>query len=149
MKLKKILPILLLLTSFNFYAQRENMKDKKDQIKALKVAFLTTELDLSTKEAEKFWAIYNTFDDKQFEIRHQKMRMYRSQMNDESLDKMSERDASTLLSQIENSEEELFNLRNKFSKDLKEVLSAVKIIKLKKAEEDFNRKLLQQYRSKK
>jgi hypothetical protein len=47
-------------------------------------------------------------------------------MNDESLDKMSERDASTLLSQIENSEEELFNLRNKFSKDLKEVLSAVK-----------------------
>jgi hypothetical protein len=69
-------------------------------------------------------------------------------MNDESLDKMSERDASTLLSQIENSEEELFNLRNKFSKDLKEVLSC-KIIKLKKAEEDFNRKLLQQYRSKK
>jgi hypothetical protein len=44
------------------------MKDKKDQIKALKVAFFTTELDLSTKEAEKFWAIYNTFDDKQFEI---------------------------------------------------------------------------------
>jgi hypothetical protein len=35
------------------------MKDKKDQIKALKVAFFTTELDLS-KEAEKFWAIYNT-----------------------------------------------------------------------------------------
>jgi hypothetical protein len=70
-------------------------------------------------------------------------------MNDESLDKMSERDASTLLSQIENSEEELFNLRNKFSKDLKEVLSAVKLSNSKKAEEDFNRKLLQQYRSKK
>jgi hypothetical protein len=59
------------------------------------------------------------------------------------------RDASTLLSQIENSEEELFNLRNKFSKDLKEVLSAVKLSNSKKAEEDFNRKLLQQYRSKK
>jgi hypothetical protein len=44
------------------------------------------------------------------------MRMYQKPMNDESLDKMSERDASTLLSQIENSEEELFNLRNKFSK---------------------------------
>jgi hypothetical protein len=40
----------LLLTSFNFYAQSENMKDKKDQIKALKVAFFTTELDLSTKD---------------------------------------------------------------------------------------------------
>lgn len=149
MNIKKILPILVLLTSLSFYGQSDNMKDKKEQIKTLKVAFLTTELDLSTKEAEKFWPIYNTFDDKQFEIRHQKMKMYRSRMNDESLDKMSERDASSLLSQIESSEEELFNLRNKFAKDLKEVISAVKIIKLKKAEEDFNRKLLQQYRSKK
>jgi hypothetical protein len=33
------------------------MKDKKDQIKALKVAFFTTE-DLSTKEAEKILAIF-------------------------------------------------------------------------------------------
>ncbi|MDG2431630.1 sensor of ECF-type sigma factor [Flavobacterium sp.] len=149
MNIKKIFSILCLLASCSFYAQGESMKEKKEQIKALKVSFITTELDLSTKEAEKFWPIYNTFDDKQFEIRHQKMRMYKSRMNDESLNKMSERDASILLSQIEDSEEELFNLRNKFSKDLKEVISAVKIIKLKKAEEDFNRKLLQQYRSKK
>jgi hypothetical protein len=54
-------------------------------------------------------------------------------MNDESWIKW---DASTLLSQIENSEEELFNLRNKFSKDLKEVLSAVKLSN-KKAEKGF------------
>jgi hypothetical protein len=45
-------------------------------------------------------------------------------MNDESLDKMSKRCKYTSIS---NSEEELFNLRNKFSKDLKEVLSAKKL----------------------
>lgn len=149
MNIKKLFSLLCLLASMSFYAQGESMKEKKEQIKALKVSFITTELDLSTKEAEKFWPIYNTFDDQQFEIRHQKMRMYKSRMNDATLNKMSERDASILLSQIEDSEEELFNLRNKFAKDLKEVISAVKIIKLKKAEEDFNRKLLQQYRSKK
>jgi hypothetical protein len=149
MNIKKLFLLVCLLASVSFYAQGESMKDKKEQIKTLKVSFITTELDLSTKEAEKFWPIYNTFDDKQFEIRHQKMRMYKSRMNDGTLNKMSERDASILLSQIEDSEEELFNLRNKFSKDLKEVISSVKIIKLKKAEEDFNRKLLQQYRSKK
>lgn len=149
MNIKKIIPILLLLTSFSFYAQSSNIKDKKEQIKALKVSFLTAELDLSTKEAEKFWPIYNTFDDQQFEIRHQKMRVYKSRINDDLLNKMTERDARNLLTQIENSEEELFNLRNKFSKDLKEILTGVKILKLKKAEEDFNRKLLQQYKSKK
>ena len=149
MNIKKTLPLLFLLASFSCYAQGENMKEKKEQIKALKVSFLTTELDLSAKEAEKFWPIYNTFDDKQFEIRHQKMRLYKNRMYDDTFSKMSEKEAIMLLSQIESSEEELFTLRNKCSKDLKEVLSSVKILKLKKAEEDFNRKLLQQYRSKK
>jgi hypothetical protein len=47
------------------------------------------------------------FDDKQFEIRHLKMKLYKSRMNDEALNRMTERDASALLSQIESSEEEL------------------------------------------
>ncbi|MDI1303936.1 MAG: sensor of ECF-type sigma factor, partial [bacterium] len=63
MKLKKLFPILLLLISFSFYGQGEKMREKKEQIKALKVAFLTTELKLTSNEAEKFWPVYNTFDD--------------------------------------------------------------------------------------
>ncbi len=148
MILKKFLPILLLLTSFSFYAQNEGMKDKKEQIKALKVAFLTTELNLTATEAAKFWPIYNTFDDKQFELRHKKMKVYFSRMNDDSINKMSEKEASALLIQIESTDEELFLLRKKFTKNLREVLPAVKIIKLRKSEDDFNRKLLHQYRNK-
>jgi len=45
-------------------------------------------------------------------------------------------------------EDELNQLRKKFVNSLKGVLPSVKIIKLKKAEDDFNRKLLQQYRDK-
>ncbi|UFH34254.1 sensor of ECF-type sigma factor [Flavobacterium acetivorans] len=147
MNLKKILPILLLLTSFNFYAQSEKMKEKKEQVRALKIAFLTTELEMTTTESEKFWPIYNRFDDKQFEIRHQKMRAYMSRMGDDALNSMSDKDARLLLTQIETTDEELFLLRKKFVRDIKPVLPAVKILKLKKAEEDFNRKLLHQYRN--
>jgi hypothetical protein len=124
------------------------MKDKKEQIKALKVAFFTTELDFTTNEAERFWPIYNTFDDKQFELRHQKMKTYMRRMNDGSLDKITEKEANTFLAQIEDTEEELFLLRKKFMQNVRTILPAVKIVKLKKAEEDFNRKLLQQYRNK-
>jgi hypothetical protein len=124
------------------------MREKKEQIKALKVAFLTTELNLTTNEAEKFWPIYNTFDDKQFELRHQKMKAFMKRMEDNSIDKMSEKDASLFLNQMESTEEELFLLRKKFISTLKGILPATKIIKLKKSEEDFNRKLLQQYRDK-
>ncbi|MFV5695879.1 sensor of ECF-type sigma factor [Flavobacterium sp. LB3P122] len=148
MNIKKILPILLLLFSFNFYAQGEKMKEKKEQIKVLKVAFLTTELDLTTSEAEKFWPLYNTFDDKQFELRHQKMKTLMKRINDGGLDKMSEKEASTFLTQMESNEEELFLLRKKFTANLKTIIPAIKIIKLRKSEEDFNRKLLHQYRDK-
>jgi hypothetical protein len=148
MDFKKLYPILFLFLSFNFYAQGERFKEKREQIKAMKVAFLTSELDLTPSEAEKFWPIYNTFDDKQFELRHQKMKGYFKRMQNDELDKLSEKEATALLNQIENSEEDLFNLKKKFIISLKEILPSVKIIKLKKAEEDFNRKLLQQYKGK-
>jgi Spy/CpxP family protein refolding chaperone len=146
MNIKKILPILLILTSFTFYAQGESMKEKKEKIHALKVAFLTTELALTSSEAEKFWPIYNTFDDKQFELRHTKMKAYKNRMNEVALDKMSEKEANILLSQMESTDEELFVLRKNYIHNLKKVLPAVKIIKLRTSEEGFNRKLLHQYR---
>ncbi|OAB29062.1 hypothetical protein SAMN05444395_102173 [Flavobacterium fryxellicola] len=148
MTIKKLLPLLLFFVSCSFFAQGESMKDKKEQIKALKAAFFTTELDLTTNEAEKFWPIYNTFDDKQFELRHQKMKTYMRRMNDGSLDQITEKEANAFLAQIEDTEEELFLLRKKFMQNVKTILPSVKIVKLKKAEEDFNRKLLQQYRHK-
>ena len=123
------------------------MENKKEQIKALKVGFITNELALTTDEATKFWPIYNAYEDKQFEIRHQKMKAFKLRM-DADLEKMNEKEASTLLSQMENTEDELYQMRKKFVANLKGVLPSVKIIKLKKAEDDFNRKLLQQYRNK-
>lgn len=143
MNFRKIIPLLLLF-SCSFYAQ-DNMKDKKEQVKALKVAFFTSELDLSPQEAEKFWPLYNVYDDKQFEIRHQKMKAFKNRLNSESLNKMSEKDANILLTQMEAADEELFYLRKKFSKSLRTILPASKILKLKKSEDDFYRKLLQQY----
>jgi hypothetical protein len=148
MDFRKLYTLLFIFISISFYAQGERIKEKKEQIKAMKVAFLTTELNLTSSEAEKFWPIYNTFDDKQFELRHQKMKGSLRKMDDNELDQLSEKEANALLTQIENNEEELFNLRKKFISNLRGVLPSVKIIKLRKAEEDFNRKLLQQYRDK-
>ena len=147
MKTNKILLIILFLVSIHSFAQPP-MNEKKEQIRALKVGFITNELSLTTDEAAKFWPIYNAFDDKQFELRHQKMRAFKLKMSDDALDKMSEKEASALLAQMESNEDELYQIRKKFIANLQGVLSPIKIIKLKKAEDDFNRKLLQQYRNK-
>lgn len=124
---------------------RERFQEKKEQIKALKVAFITTELNLSPDEAARFWPIFNVFEEKQLEIKRQKLRSILDRTEGNSIDKLSEKDAASLLSQMENTEEELHQLKKKFVTNLKGVIPSVKILKLKKAEEEFNRKLLQQY----
>jgi len=145
MKLRILVFALLFFSSFSTFAQNE-MKEKREQIKSMKVAFLTTELDLNSSEAEKFWPIYNAFEEKEFEIKHLKMRSFIKRYRD-GKDKMTEKEASVLLSQMETNEEEFYLLRKKFILNLKGILPASKIIKLKKSEEDFSRKLLLQYRN--
>ena len=146
MKIKNIFPILLFFVAFSFYAQNDN--EKREKIKAYKVSFLTTELELTSSEAQKFWPIYSAYDDKQFELRHEKMKTYFLRLGDSNVNSMSEKEAATLLSQIESADKELFVLREKFMSNLKKILSAKKILQLKKSEDDFNRKLLKQYRDK-
>jgi len=149
MKIKSLILIILTLTSTLSFAQNGRLlKQKKEQVKSLKVAFITSELDLTADESAKFWPLYNAFDEKQSEIRRTKMKSYLDRMDSENFDTVSEKEAATLLAQMESSEEEMYQLRKKFIGSLKSVLPAVKILKLKKAEEDFNRKLLQQYRNK-
>lgn len=148
MKTKNILSILLLFVSISFYAQKENMDSKKEKIKAYKISFLTSELNLTDAESEKFWPMYTKFDDKQFELRHEKMKVYFKKIKDDNASSLTEKEAATLLNQIESTDQEIYLLRKKYNADLKKILSAKKIVLLKKSEDDFNRKLLQQYRDK-
>lgn len=148
MKTKNIFLVFFILFSSSFYAQGKKMLEKKEQIYALKVAFITNNLSLTSSEAEKFWPIYNSFEEKQFDLKHQKSISYIKRMDEESLSRMSDKEALAVLNQMETTEEELFQLRKKLIVNLKSVLTPVKIIKLKKAEEEFNKKLLQQYREK-
>ena len=67
--LLKAIP-LFILTFFlagNVAAQpkgKENKKAQHEKIEKMKIGFITNELDLSSKEAEKFWPIYNEMQKK-------------------------------------------------------------------------------------
>ena len=145
-KIKQLTILFLMFSSFIFAQGGGLFKEKKEQIKTLKIGYLTSELSLTSDEATKFWPLFNSFEDKQQEIRQQKVKNYLFKLDDLTLESLSEKEANTLLSQIENSEEEQFQLRKKFMNSLKSILPSVKILKLKKAEEQFSKKLLQQYR---
>lgn len=140
--LKICLTAFALILSTIVLAQ-ERGRERREQVKSMKVAYITNELQLTPDESAKFWPIYNAFEEKQRELH----RMRIADGKDASgFDKMSDKEANAALAQMEKSEEDLYELRKKFIQNLRTALPAQKILKLKRAEEDFNRDLLRQYR---
>ena len=47
--------------SFAQPPEDDNNKEKREQIQAQKIAFISTQLELTPDEAQKFWPIYNRY----------------------------------------------------------------------------------------
>ena len=123
---------------------------KREKLKAYKTAYLTEQLDLSSKEAEKFWPIYNTYEKKYFQLKVNKMSEMRTVVKEQGgFDALSEKEANQILLKISSNEQAILDAKKELYKKLKKILPAKKILMLNKAEHDFNRKLLSDYRNKK
>ncbi|WP_461533636.1 hypothetical protein [Sinomicrobium sp.] len=117
-------------------------KSKREQFKALKVAYITEKLSLSSEEAEKFWPVYNSYYDKISALRRREYKGVRKKIRQNGIDNISEQEAEKLLSELEAIEYENYQEDIKLTKKLKGIIPTTKILLLKKAEKDFNRALL-------
>ncbi len=147
MKTAKLLSTLAFLFTIVAISQ-PRLNQKREQVKALKIAYITDELKLTPEEASKFWPLFNAYEEKQKSFRKERIRSFMDQSGTSNIDKMTEKEAASILNDIENSEEDAYQNRKKFVASLKPILPATKILKLKKAEEGFNKKLLKQFRDK-
>ena len=110
--------ILLFLTMTSVFVQAQD----KAQVQSAKVAYITGKLDLSEEEAAKFWPVYNEYQKEKKEIKEK----YDPEDPDAKVDEM---DAEA-------------KLIKEFNAKFKEILSADKVAKLHKAEEEFLKKLI-------
>lgn len=138
-----ILPLMIFLFTVNVFSQHNN----RERIRAQKVSFITDRLDLSAKEAQAFWPIYNAYDESTMKIKHQDMRNIRRDIK-QNLDTLSDEKAQELLDKLIEAENNLHQARVKLVTSLKKIIPPKKIILLKAAEDDFNRKLFDQYKKK-
>lgn len=64
--MKRIFSILLCITVLGTVAlaqgRKEHKEDWREKVRAEKVAFLSTELDLTVEEAQAFWPVYNEME---------------------------------------------------------------------------------------
>lgn len=143
-KLRKIILLGILLTTSIFYGQR---RPDREKIKTLKVAFISERLDLSSSEAESFWPIYNTHEEKIQALRKRERTEIRSKLR--NADELSEDEADKLLPLAISLESDKAKLHLEYFKKINKIISSKKTILLMKAEEDFKRQLIKQYRHKK
>lgn len=143
--MKKLLPIILLLfVSLNITAQHKN----RERIKALKVSVITEKLDLSEKEAQQFWPIYNAHEKETYAIRFKEVKAIRKEIR-QNIDTLTDEKANELLTRLSKAENKMHELRMEFVNKLSGILSPKKIILLKIAEDDFKRKMFDEFKKRK
>lgn len=95
--MKKILLLTLFLLNINYFCYSQ-VQNRKNNIEAIQIAYLTSELSLSPDEAQKFWPIYNEYRDELLAVRKEV------------------RDDEIMY------EEKVVNIRKKYKTDFKKVL---------------------------
>lgn len=135
-----IIIIALLITSLSFSQQ-----SKRERIEALKVTYITDKLNLTEKEAQQFWPIYNAYDQVTDKIKYQELKKIRREVRENSATLSNDR-ANELLNQIIAAQNKLHEEEIKLNTKLKKILSPKKIILLKIAEEDFKKRLFEEWK---
>lgn len=149
MKQFKYLLITLLFVGFGLKANAQR-GDRYERIKSMRVAFITDKLSLSTEEAEKFWPIYNEYDDRKRKLRNDlyKSMSINGKRSRDYFTNLSDADANVLLDKYIDLEAKQAIARREMMTKLRKVIPAKKILQLKRAEDDFSKELLNQLRKK-
>ena len=140
--MKNLLTIFfLLLSPLTLVAQERDRDEHRERIKALKTAHITQGMNLTAKEAQEFWPIYNGFE-------QERRKLYRQEHADvENFECMDERSANAKLEEYVELEKQDFLLKRQYYQDLRKIFSAKRIMQLKQVEEEFNEKLMREYRA--
>ena len=114
--------------------------EKYERMKSAKIAFITDRLRLTPEEAEKFWPVFNEFEDKKDEITRELFK---------DLDKRpdqagppTDEEADKMIRQRFSEEEALLNLKKEYYGKFQKVLNPARILLLHEAGIDCRRHIL-------
>ncbi len=138
--LKNTITCLFLFLAVSFsYAQRGQGRMNPEKMKAEKIAFLTQKMDLMVDEAQKFWPLYNEFDNKREKLRTQKRETMPRTLN---IDSMPDAAVTAILDKMLQLETEELNIRKEYHEKFKKVLTPKKMLMYYRAEHEFRDLLL-------
>jgi len=148
--MKKIFLFAVLLAfSYASVAQSKDKdhKSRWEKYRAEKVSFLTTSLELSPAEAQKFWPVYNQLEKERWEA--QKFRREMEEKVLEAEETMSDNNIKQLTREFAGSLQKEANLLVDYNEKFLEILPPGKVLRLYKAENEFRMHMIKKFRDRK
>jgi Spy/CpxP family protein refolding chaperone len=148
--MKKTLVFGLLLSTAAGMAQpkmgdRAEIEKKKEKIEAIKVAYISEELELTVAESQAFWPVYNELQSKEQELREKQRANFMSLKKDEEI---SEKELETMIYKMSDIHIAIEELRKSYLDDFIDLLGAKKTLQLIKAEKEFGRRMMERMKGK-
>ena len=142
MKFTRSLLLLLLavLISATTFAQSR----KGERIHALKVSFITNKMELSSDQAERFWPVYNKYEQDVRTTRKQYLTQGKARNR-----KMTDAEARQYVENNLDFQEAVIDLKRRYKEQFLKVISAQQLANLYTAEREFKQMLIQKLRDKK
>ena len=148
--MKKTLVFGLLLSTAAGMAQpkmgdRAEIEKKKEKIEAIKVAYISEELELTVAESQAFWPVYNELQSKEQELREKQRANFMSLKKDEEI---SEKELETMIYKMSDIHIAIEELRKSYLDDFIDLLGAKKTLQLMQAEKEFGRRMMERMKGK-
>jgi hypothetical protein len=140
--MKKILiTLLVVFVSGSLNTKAQNLNNI-ERLNAYKIAFFTKRLNLSSREAEKFWPVYNEYQKQKNLIQADRASIIKnfnqneSTMNDNQITESGDKLVATMVQES--------SLAVTLHKKLKEVLPPVKVVRFYQVENQYKAQLLKE-----
>jgi len=120
----KILAIIAILAScFSISAEAQN---NNERIKSMQIAIMTDKLDLTTKESQAFWPIYNNYQNDLKAVK-------------KDIENMSNLSAAQKLATKKNLQQKKLDIQGEYEEKFKKIMSIEKVAKIDQAEREFKK----------
>ena len=139
-----ILILCFFVSTSSIVAQKGNRGQKEERLQALRVSFITMKLQLTPKESQDFWPIYNEYTKK-------RKNLIKSNPNHKPGKKpdLTDKQAADMVDASFELQEKQLALKRRCYSRLKKVISPTKLVLLEKTERQFRQKVAKEIKRRK
>jgi len=149
--MKRVIFIALFFTTVGLFAQdrRGPSPEEMERIKAAKVACVTERLELDSKTAQKFWPIFNEYEEAKEKLGKEFFEKMVDDFGIHSLsreaEKLNDEQSEKLLALLLDKQEQQLSLEKDYMAKFAKVLSPKQVLLVHRFDSDFRRKLMNRF----